>query len=1113
MKSLIFSLLAAASVVGLRAAEPSAESVLTDMKRAADWQIANPSKHAIHDWTQAPYFLGLYNLHQVSGDEKYRAALDGFGKRLSYGPGPRVTHADDHAVLQAWLELYRMDRDYAKLKPSIAHFDKVLEALSDAPPKSISGGTFTWCWCDALFMSPAVWVHLSELTGDPKFLEWSDREWWTCTDILYDPEACLYYRDNRFFERRTETGRKVFWSRGNGWVVGGLVHVLDYLPEDHPSRERYLALYHDMMHALVKLQNPDGLWRTSLLDPEGPAGESSGSSFFTYAMAWGLNRGLLPEDRFRPAVMKGWQALAKNIQPDGMLGYVQKISDRPEPAARESTEVYGTGALLLAGAEIVRLFEPDKRRTDLATFEGVELPKPFLRAEPRVYARYVPERKDDFAWENDLIAFRTYGPALRSGAEDSGFDAWFKRVPYPILDKWYIEDRTRAPYGNVAKSYHADQGEGYDVYKVGNTRGVGGISLWVDGKLHNSDTFVAHRVVEQSPDKAIFELDYASRLDGKVVRETKRITVLMGQHLFQCESRFTIDGKAGPMDVAIGLKPQVDGKGVFSPDKGLMSVWETIDDLGFGQGVVVDPSSVVKMAPHTDGEGQLQQLCFARTDDSGYIRWFAGFGWEGRGVITTEDGWKEHLAGFAADSSAFEANAATLKVHSMDPPADPNAAEPVDGVPGAVRLKPNGGWCWYQGPRAILTRGGELVFTTISGDSYAGFDAGDLHVTSWKPGAAQVEHFELHDRFQRDDHDVAGLVERRDGRLLAVYGKHGNDPLQRWRISEAGAGISSWSEEGTLDVGAGYTYSNVFRLSSENGRLYNFHRGRGYNPNCTISPDDGESWQYGWRLLSWGRDDLQGNPRFTGSDGGRPYVRYASNGEDVIHFVTTDDHPRAYDNSIYHGFYRGGKLHGSAGQVLGDAGEPLKPHAFTEVFKGDEDRVAWTVDLELDDQDRPYTVFSVQMDGAKTRGKRAAESGSDHRFWYARFDGSRWHAHEIAHAGTKLYVNESDYTGLAALDPQDPDTMVISTDAHPTTGEPLISSADGQRHHELFRGTTSDCGKSWQWTALTENSTVDNLRPLVPSNPDGDRIILWGRGDLKSFTDYRLDVCALVEER
>jgi hypothetical protein len=175
-KVLLFTL---ATVSPLFAADPKPEEIVKDMKRVADWQIENPSKHAVHDWTQAPFFLGLASLHQVTGDAKYLEALDFFGKQLSYGPGPRVTHADDHAVLQAWLEEYRLDKDPAKLNPTIAQFDKITAALANETPKSISGGSFTWCWCDALFMSPAVWAHLSQITGDPKYFAWADKEWWT----------------------------------------------------------------------------------------------------------------------------------------------------------------------------------------------------------------------------------------------------------------------------------------------------------------------------------------------------------------------------------------------------------------------------------------------------------------------------------------------------------------------------------------------------------------------------------------------------------------------------------------------------------------------------------------------------------------------------------------------------------------------------------------------------------------------------------------------------------------------------------------------------------------------------------------------------------------------
>ncbi len=650
--------------------EPAA--VLREMRRVADWQLAHPSHHPLHDWTQAPFFLGLFHLHQVSGDPRYLEALKAFGSRVGFGPGPRVTHADDHAVLQAWLNLAEFDHDPAKRQPAINHFGKIQAALAGQPRASATGGTFTWCWCDALFMSPATWVHLSALTGDPRYRDWADAEWWTCTDVLYDPQHCLYYRDNNFFTRRTDTGRKVFWARGNGWVCGGIAHVLDHLPADHPSRTRYLGLYHDMMSRLLELQNADGLWRTSLLDPQGPAGESSGSAFFTYAMAWGLNRGLLPADRFRPAVANAWRALCRNVRPDGMLGFVQKIGDQPGAADAGSTEVYGTGAFLLAGAEIIRMADPSKRRAGLASFDGVTLPPRYLRAQPRVCARLVPERMDDFAWENDLGAFRAYGPALRPAPEDSGFDIWLKRVPWPVIDKWYIEDVTRLPYGKVAKSYHEDHGEGYDAYKVGDTRGCGGISLWIDGRLHNSDTFVAHRMIEQTPERAAFELDYASTLaGGKAVRETKRVTVLLGKRLFQCESRFTIDGKAGPCDVAIGLRPQAaDTRPVFAPQAGTMLLWEQLDGLGLGTGVVVDPAAVRAMTTHTDAAGQAQALCLARTDDSGYLRWFAGFGWEGQGEINTAEKWRAHLDAFAAAHlrHPFADNSATLTTHTANPP-------------------------------------------------------------------------------------------------------------------------------------------------------------------------------------------------------------------------------------------------------------------------------------------------------------------------------------------------------------------------------------------------------------------------------------------------------------
>jgi hypothetical protein len=250
-------------------------------------------------------------------------------------------------------------------------------------------------------------------------------------------------------------------------------------------------------------------------------------------------------------------------------------------------------------------------------------------------------------------------------------------------------------------------------------------------------------------------------------------------------------------------------------------------------------------------------------------------------------------------------------------------------------------------------------------------------------------------------------------------------------------------------------------------------------------------------------------------DGRRPYACYASNGRDKVHFIATDDHPRAYDNSIYHGYYKNGSLFSSDGRKLTSPNVddmPLEPDDFTEVFRGDADHVAWACDIHVDSTGNPYAAFSVQVDGAESR-KRRGEGGLDHRYYYGRWDGAEWRVHSLGHAGTKLYAGEDDYTGLVALDPHDPDFVVISTNADPVTGEPLVSSADAQRHWELYQGRTSDAGKTWRWTPLTSNSSMDQLRPVIPELPGGRRVILWTQGKLRTYTDYHLDIVALTQPR
>jgi hypothetical protein len=450
-------------------------------------------------------------------------------------------------------------------------------------------------------------------------------------------------------------------------------------------------------------------------------------------------------------------------------------------------------------------------------------------------------------------------------------------------------------------------------------------------------------------------------------------------------------------------------------------------------------------------------------------------------------------------------------------------ARSASPLPAPTLLKANGGWCWFQDERAIVS-GGQLVFGSVSGCDRAGAAAGDVAVTACDLKTRQRTSFTLHARFQCDDHNTPALLALPDGRLLATYQSHGQTKgfvgpdLMRWRRTVRPHDVSAWTEERTLPVGASVSYSNLFRLADRGGRILNFHRGAAFNPNYLVSDDDGATFTYGGRLLFWPRQPKD-DPKYTGLSGGRPYLKYAQAADGAIHFVATEDHPSSYDNSLYHAFIRADQIHHSDGRVIGPLSRTqetaTRPTDLTCVYRGDVDHVAWMCDLHVDDSGRPRVVFSVQRDGAAGRGKRnLAADGMNLRYHYARWDGTAWQVNEIARAGSRLYAGEDDYAGLAALDPQRPNEIVISTNADPVSGAPLISAADRRRHWELFRGVSRDEGRTFAWTALTRDSTADNLRPIIPLWPEarGRQILLWLRGTYRKYTDYDLDVVGLLPE-
>lgn len=264
-------------------------------------------------------------------------------------------------------------------------------------------------------------------------------------------------------------------------------------------------------------------------------------------------------------------------------------------------------------------------------------------AAPRTFCRFVPERLDDFAWENDKVAFRAYGMAARDGDEDGGIDCWLKRVHYPIINKWYQEDKE-------GQSYHDDHGEGYDPYHVGSTLGCGGIGLWLDDQLVTTETFVSWKVIKCEPEESVFELNYAWDYDGHSYSETKHCTIRLGDQMFLTTATFWKDDEpAKNLPVAIGLTTH-DGQAIPSKDlkAGWIACWEDIDGAGLGTGVVIDPSKIKDYKEIlTEDHDKSHVLIISQTDEKGQVSWWAGYGWARAGEITNAMEWEKYLAAFA----------------------------------------------------------------------------------------------------------------------------------------------------------------------------------------------------------------------------------------------------------------------------------------------------------------------------------------------------------------------------------------------------------------------------------------------------------------------------------
>lgn len=340
------------------------DSIHHIMKEVADWQLDSIRhkgwRHPERNWTNGALYTGLMAFARLDSDSTYYYS---FMKKVGDKYNWQITKskhrymADYYCVGQMYCGMYEIYHD-PQMIADLKLLADTLMARPHTESLEMKGHIQLreWAWCDALFMGPPSLAMLAHVTGEQKYMDLADSLWWKTTNYLYDPKEHLYYRDSRFFHRKEKNGQKVFWSRGNGWVMAGLVRILQNMPKDYYDRSRWIKLYKDMAAKIASLQQPDGTWHSSLLDPANyPSKETSGTTFYCYALAWGINHGLLKRKQFAPVAWKAWKALVDCVHPNGMLGYVQRVAGSPGKVSYDDTEVYAVGAFLLAGSEVFKM--------------------------------------------------------------------------------------------------------------------------------------------------------------------------------------------------------------------------------------------------------------------------------------------------------------------------------------------------------------------------------------------------------------------------------------------------------------------------------------------------------------------------------------------------------------------------------------------------------------------------------------------------------------------------------------------------------------------------------------------------------------------------------------
>jgi len=328
----------------------SADRITAIMHKVNNRQIKHPWRSSDRNWIRATWYTGVTAFHEVTGDPKLLAQAVAWSKKHKWRVGTEPHPANRLTCVQTYLQIHELTGEAEAIGPSKKYMDSRLGLTRPAHQRG-------WGYIDTLYVGPPAFAMMSRITGDEKYNKYMHRVFGEVADYLFDENEGLFYRDNKARTKdKSPTGRKVLWSRGNGWVMAGLPRILRYIPKDDPNRTRYEKLLKTMAYSLIRRQGSDGFWRANLADDSHiPVPESSGTGFFTYSMAWGINNGLLDRETYLPVVRRAWKALCGAVNEEGRVCWGQHVGRGPYRIKREHSHEYVTGAFLLAGSEMLKM--------------------------------------------------------------------------------------------------------------------------------------------------------------------------------------------------------------------------------------------------------------------------------------------------------------------------------------------------------------------------------------------------------------------------------------------------------------------------------------------------------------------------------------------------------------------------------------------------------------------------------------------------------------------------------------------------------------------------------------------------------------------------------------